>query len=138
MHIHIILESQNPSSKAIFDKINRSVEKWFKIGYIYDRDLMFLFVMGFYVLYSFGIVFAACEEFEDEIQEFDWYLFPYKLQRMLLTILMVAQQPIDLICFGNISILRNCFKKVCLIYNLQISNFKFKSMDKFSIFKFRR
>lgn len=88
-----------------------------------EHDFIFLFVMGFYGLYSFGIVFIACEfgqyvsgvfeEIEDDIEVFDWYLFPHELQRMLPMILIVTQKPLQLKFFGSISLLREYFKKVC-------------------------
>lgn len=78
--------------------------------------------MSVYISYSFGIVFGLCEfgqrmtnafeEIEDEIETFDWYFFPYELQRMLPMILMVTQQPVEIECFGSISSLREYFKKV--------------------------
>lgn len=83
---------------------------------------MFLFVMGFYGLYSFGIVLIACElgqiacnAFEGickRIETFDWYLFPCRIQRMLPMILIIAQQPTEFRCFGSVSLLREYFKKV--------------------------
>lgn len=82
--------------------------------------------MSIYILYAIGVVFGFCEfgqrlsdafdEIDDEIEAFDWYSFTHELQQMLPTILMVTQQPVVIECFGSISGLRECFKKVSLIH----------------------
>ena len=46
------------------------------------------------------------------IHQFDWYLFPIEIQRMLPMIIVVAQQPVTLECFGSISCSREVFKNV--------------------------
>lgn len=70
----------------------------------------------------FGFTFIFCElgqrvsnllqQIIDTIDQFDWYLFPMRIQRMLPTLLIVAQQPIEIIVFGSTSANRNTFKKV--------------------------
>lgn len=87
-----------------------------------DRDSMVLLVIGFYVSYAFGLVLAICEfgqrlsnAFEgihDDIALFDWYLFPHKIQRTLPIILVTAQQPVEIKCFGSISAVRENSKNV--------------------------
>ena len=72
--------------------------------------------------YAFGIVPGICEvgqqiynafdEIDDEIEAFNWYLFPLKMRKMLPIILMVSQQPVQVDCFGSIFVLREAFKKV--------------------------
>lgn len=84
--------------------------------------MVLLLILIIYGFYSFGVVFAVCEwgqsvtnafeEITDEIETFDWYLFPLELQRMLPMILMVAQQSVEFECFGSISIRREYFRKV--------------------------
>lgn len=62
---------------------------------------------------EFGQQFSdAFEEVNDKIEAFDWYLFPSELQRMLPMIMVVAQQPVELKCFGSISAVREISKKV--------------------------
>ena len=68
------------------------------------------------------LVFVACEigergsekitEIEDEINKFDWYLFPMPIQQMLPTILISIQKPAIIECFGSISCTREQFKMV--------------------------
>ena len=73
-------------------------------------------------LYSFGIVFMACEfgqrmtsAFADInilIGQFNWYKFPLKIKKMLPVILMSAQEPVVLEVFGNIACSRETYQKV--------------------------
>lgn len=76
----------------------------------------------FEAFYAVCIVFVTCErgeqftitygELENVIKEFDWYLFSIEIQRLLPIILLGAQQPIELQCFGSLSTSRESFKKV--------------------------
>lgn len=71
---------------------------------------------------AFILIFIACElgqrmtdafdEISLEIDQFNWYLFPRDLQRTLLTIIPIAQQPVLLECFGNKDCTRETFKSV--------------------------
>lgn len=80
-------------------------------------------LLFFQACYAFGLIFVVCElsqrvtnafeDLNDVIAEFNWYLFPSKLKKMLPTIMIVAQQPIEFECFGSISCSREAFKKVC-------------------------
>lgn len=54
----------------------------------------------------------AFDDIDETIGQFDWYLFPIGVQKMLPTILIHAQKPVTLDCFGKISCLRESFKKV--------------------------
>lgn len=88
----------------------------------HHRNLVALLVAGFLISYALGLVSAICEfgqrmsdafdEIEDGTQMFDWYLFPYEIQRMLPIILSSAQQPVALKCFGNVSAIRQNSKNV--------------------------
>lgn len=74
-----------------------------------------------------GILFITCElsqrlgnaftEIERIIEQFDWYLFPLNIRRLLPTIIIIAQEPVNLECFGSISCNREFFKKVCSIFS---------------------
>lgn len=81
--------------------------------------------------YAFGIVLIICEfgqrccsAFDGIIgiiDQFNWYSFPYEIQRLLPIILIMMQQPVALKCFGSISCNHENFKKVSLVqknYNL--------------------
>lgn len=46
------------------------------------------------------------------IDQLDWYLFPIKIQRMLPMIIEIAQEPVELECFGSIACIREVFKNV--------------------------
>lgn len=58
----------------------------------------------------------AFEGINDILMQYKWYLFPMELKRILPTMIITAQQPILLECFGSISCCRDCFKKVCEIF----------------------
>lgn len=68
------------------------------------------------------MVFICCElgerltmayaKLEFQIEQFDWYAFPIEAQRLLPILMLNAQQPIALQCFGCISTNREAFKKV--------------------------
>lgn len=81
-----------------------------------------LLLTVFYAFYAFGVVLIICElgqrlthEFEridDEIDQFDWYLFPPQIQRLLPIIMIASRQEVFLECFGSITGTRETFKKV--------------------------
>lgn len=74
------------------------------------------------LFWSFGLVFIDCElasrisnEFDNIdylIGQFDWYLFPYEVRKMLPLFMMNAQQEVGFICFGSLMCNRETFKKV--------------------------
>lgn len=67
-------------------------------------------------------VFLACDfgqrvsdkwkEINSKIDQFDWYSYPNELKRILPTIIAIAQQPIELECFGSFTLSREVFRKV--------------------------
>lgn len=81
-----------------------------------------ILVTIFIVFYSICVLFATCElderlsiaydQMDAEIAQFDWYLFPIEVQQLLPIVIMNAQQPIVLACFGSISVNRETLKKV--------------------------
>lgn len=84
---------------------------------------MVVFVVPFFELFwSFGLVFIACElagrmsyEFDDTnatIGQFKWYLFPLKIQQLLPTTILNAQQEVGIECFGSAMCNRETFKMV--------------------------
>lgn len=79
---------------------------------------------------SFGLVFTACElcqrvsdafeEIDDVIDQLDWYKYPSDIKRMLPMIMINAQEPTIIECFGSISCSRMVFKQVLhsmFVYN---------------------
>lgn len=68
------------------------------------------------------LVFIACEigqkmndsydEVSSTVDHFAWYLFPIKIQQMYPMIIVNAQEPIILECFGSIACSREVFKNV--------------------------
>lgn len=48
----------------------------------------------------------AMSEINDSINQFYWYLFPMKVQKMLPIILLSVQQPVEIQCFGSITCTR--------------------------------
>lgn len=99
------------SSVEIFHQKSRSE--------VSSVDLLITIVYGFF---AFGTLFVSCEigqrgsdlfiEIEDEIIQFEWHSFPSKIKPMLPTIIIIAQQPVEIECFGSISCNRDVFKQV--------------------------
>lgn len=87
-----------------------------------DEDMAELLGTMIEVIYSFGVLFITCEvcqrssqslgESSDLIDQFEWYLFPAEIQRMMPMILQFTQQPFELICFGSTACNREAFKYV--------------------------
>lgn len=85
-------------------------------------DTVVLLEMIFEGGYAFGLVLISCElgqqmtnafvEIGDEMSQFEWYRFPVELQRVFPTLLIIAQEPVYLECFGSNACLRDSFKKV--------------------------
>lgn len=83
---------------------------------------MMLIEMVFEVLYSFCVIFITCEmnqqltnDYEDieyVIGQFDWYLLPADVQRILPIIVINAQQAVNIQCFGSTNANRESFQKV--------------------------
>lgn len=90
----------------------------------------------FNIFCVFGSVFLACEigqrftdlfeDITDLLGRLNWYLFPMNVQRLLPTILVNAQEPVVIGCFGIINGSRVQCQKVQLW------------PDKFSIFSFNK
>lgn len=76
----------------------------------------------FELLWAFGLVFVTCElagrittEFEsinDQINQFDWYLFPLEEQQKLPFLMANTQNKVGFKCFGSAMCERDTFKKV--------------------------
>ena len=82
-------------------------------------DLLNTVFLGLCALTTVFVICELCqqisnafEEFNDMIGQFKWYLFPVKVQRILPTIIINAQQPVYLDCFGSIACNRDTFKRV--------------------------
>lgn len=81
--------------------------------------------------YAFGLVLISCELgqrmtnafeiFEVVMCKLDWLLFPVEVQQLLPPLLIIAQQPVRLECFGSNACMRESFKKVDLaMFKIQI------------------
>lgn len=76
------------------------------------------------VINAFGLILIACEigqrlslrfdECGQIVEQFEWYLFPTEIQWVLPTILIFAQQPFEIICFGSAACNRETFKIVSM------------------------
>lgn len=83
---------------------------------------MALFLLIYDVIIAFTLVFISCElcqrlsnafsDFDDIIIQYKWYLFPIELKQMLPMVMIVAQKPVLIECFGDIACCRDVFKKV--------------------------
>lgn len=77
------------------------------------------------IIYAFGVVFIASDlcqrvnlEFDEcnqMIGQFEWYLFPAEIQRILPIIMNYTQQPVDIRCFGTAACDRETFKYVRIL-----------------------
>lgn len=54
----------------------------------------------------------ATSGINDSIDQFDWHSFPVEIQKILPTVLIGVQQPIEIRCFGSIACTRETFKQV--------------------------
>lgn len=76
----------------------------------------------FEAFWSFGGIFFYCEfgerlgqlfvEVDDTIYQLDWYLYPEEIRRMLPTLIINVQEPMEIECFGSLSCCRDAFKQV--------------------------
>lgn len=74
------------------------------------------------ISYAFGILFTLTELFQriilafdennDMINQFEWYLFPIEIQRLLPMTMMFAQKSIQVKSFGSKACDRETFKSV--------------------------
>lgn len=74
------------------------------------------------IVWSSALTFIPCElservsyafnEINDLIWTIDWHKFPVEMQKMIPIILIEAQSPVSLKCFGSISCNRDLFKRV--------------------------
>lgn len=62
------------------------------------------------------------EEIDTEINQFDWYLFPHEIQKVLPIVISNAQEESVIKCFGNVSCSREQFNKVSLFKNFTLSD----------------
>lgn len=85
-------------------------------------DPVVLYNLITYGVIFFGLIFTACEIGQritnifngiiHDIEKLDWYLLPIEIQRILLTIIINAQVPIVIECYGIVAASRDRFKKV--------------------------
>lgn len=83
---------------------------------------MLLLISCFELFWAICLVFLPCEIAERlsyafdginrKIDQFHWYLFSFEMKKMLPMILLNAQQPVSLNCFGSIQCNRETFKMV--------------------------
>ena len=77
---------------------------------------MFLGIM------ALNLVFVTCEigqrvsnnccGIEEEMVQLDWYLYPIKIQRMFIPMMIYVQKPVEIEFFGSFSCSREQFKQV--------------------------
>lgn len=85
-------------------------------------DLTLISTLAVKIFYSFGLLFVYCEigerinsffgEINDDFYELEWENFPLSIQRMMPTVLINTQQPVQLEAFGNFPCTRLTFKDV--------------------------
>lgn len=90
------------------------------------------------IIYPFGCLFVVCEMGQrinlafaqciEMFDQFEWYLFPDGIQRMLPMIFYLTQQPFEIICFGSAACDRETFKSVSiaqiLLKSIEINQIK--------------
>ena len=75
-----------------------------------------------YGVWAVNLVFAVCElgeqlcsncnGIENEMVQMEWYLFPMKIQKILVPITIYAQKSVEIQFFGSLSCSREQFKRV--------------------------
>lgn len=85
-------------------------------------DPVILWKSALYGFVVVGLMFFTCEigqrftelfeEIDYDFERLNWYLFPYKIQRILPTILVGVQKPLVIGYFGVFEACREQFKKV--------------------------
>lgn len=55
---------------------------------------------------------TAFGEVGDGIDDFDWYAFPLEMQKIVPLLMIYAQEPVAIECFGSIACVRDVFKRV--------------------------
>lgn len=88
----------------------------------HEGNVLLLVITIIEVFYAFAVLLMACElgqrisvafdECSAMIDEFKWYLFPTKVQRILPIIINFTQQPVKINCFGSVAADRETFKYV--------------------------
>lgn len=88
----------------------------------HDDNLLILVITVFELSYAFGLIFVVCElchhmnaafsECNNMVEQFEWYLWPNKLQRMHSLVIQFAQLPYTVHCFGSLPSDRETFKYV--------------------------
>lgn len=83
-------------------------------------SLLLLILSGIFAL---TLVSIACElgqrlnnafdRINLTIDRFNWYLLPNEVKRVLPVVIVIAQQPVSLKCYGSIVCTRDVFKDVC-------------------------
>lgn len=78
--------------------------------------------IAFIIVQATASVFVACEvgqrlsnaysEIADVFDQLNWYLLPIEVRRILPTIILYVQQPIEIMFFGSLSLNRAQFKRV--------------------------
>lgn len=119
-------------------------------------SLVLSFIGINYSCYAFGSLLIACElceragylfdEIDDMIGQLDWYNFPYEIRKILPFMLIMAQKPFRIECFGSIACNRETFKKVSsmeMFTNAQMNLFyklmPFQTVNKgYSVFNVMR
>lgn len=81
-------------------------------------------IMGFEIFYTFAALFVVTEisqrvtltfeECNEMIGQFEWYLFPIEIQRLLPIVMQSTQQPIEVKCLGSVACNRETFKYVSI------------------------
>lgn len=84
------------------------------------------------------LVFIACElgqritdafdGIDCTIDQLDWYLFPIEIKRVLPIIIVSAQQPVSVGCFGSIICIRVVFKNVGIDQKSSQKSCQYQSM----------
>lgn len=92
---------------------------WFQMHHGNIIPVLLMILCG---IFAFTLVFITCElsqrlgnafdEIDFIVDQFDWYLFPIEMKRLLPLIMSISQQPVSLECFGSIMCTREVFKNV--------------------------
>lgn len=106
--------------------------EFFRFQLHHSDNLAVLLVTTIQVMYAFVVLLIACElgqrfhlaffDCSEMIGQFEWYSFPYEIQRMLPVVIHFAQQPVDIKCFGSAACDRETFKSVSITKSKHVAS----------------
>lgn len=106
------------------DKMYRFLQSHSQFKLHDEIDTVMLSEMAGANVQLFGTVCATCElgqrisnicgQIDNDFSQFNWYLFPIEVKRILPTVILYVQQPVEITFFGSFSANRELCKRVSI------------------------